>query len=52
MAKEQIAKSEPQKAPCVKPKILRTKVDLSFAGLPKNLRLKVRLGCSHDLQKL
>ena len=32
MAEEQIAKSEPQKAPYVKPRILTLKVDLSFAS--------------------
>ena len=36
MAKQQVAKSEPQKAPYVTPKILTLKVDLSFASSATN----------------
>jgi hypothetical protein len=37
MAKQQLTKSEPQKAPYVPPRILTLKVDLSFASSATDL---------------
>jgi hypothetical protein len=36
MAKPQVSKSEPQKAPYVTPRIITLKVDLSFATAPSS----------------
>jgi len=62
MAKQQVAKNEPQKVPYVTPRILTLKVDLSLASAPSSKWLpvqaspkpqaEVRQACSDDLQKM